>query len=738
MFFRKKAQAAAPQPAPKPFVAPVARPAVPLGDMSGEPDLRSIGRALWLKKTMIFGATFFCAAAAFLVVNAMTPRYQSEARLLLESRENVFMRADADKGLTDRATIDQEAVTSQTQLVLSRDVARAVIQKEHLDKLPEFDPAVGGQSLSQILLGMIGLGRDVASMSPEERTLAAYYDRVNAYAIEKSRVISVDFKSSNPEVAARVANAIAEAYLAAQRSAKTDQTRAASTWLASEIEKMRTKVADAEAKIEAYRSQSNLFVGSNNTSLPNQQLTEINSQIAAARGQKADLEARAKQLRELVRSGQPIDSSDIANSESMRRLTDQGAALRAQLAEQSTTLLDQHPRIKELRAQIAEVERAKRAEADRLAALTASLDQVKKVASTTNEQDVQLRALERDAKSQRDILESYLVKYSEASARDNINASPPEARIISRATPAIKPTYPKKLPTILIAAFAGLALSTGFVVTGALLGSPMAVPAVGYGYAPVGYAQPNFADPHAPLPVSPMPTVAMPAAAAMPMVAPLPHVASPPLTPQMKPAAAFASPVPPLPVSSIEQIAQNLRLSGEAGRRVTVAGTTRNAGTTYAAITLARSLAEGASVVLVDFAFGAPNLSVISTDPHAPGVAELVRGEANFGDIISRDQYSQVHVVATGHVGNDAAALAASPYLPTIVEALAQSYNFVVVDAGSVAVAPVEYFARLAQRSVLVTADPADVQTRAARERMAMAGFGDVVLLAGAAQTSVA
>ncbi len=418
--------------------------------------------------------------------------------------------------------------------------------------------------------------------------------------------------------------------------------------------------------------------------------------------------------------------------------------LRAQLAEQSTTLLDQHPRIKELRAQIAEVERAKRAEGDRLArqldndakvasdrltALTASLDQVKKVASTTNEQDVQLRALERDAKSQRDLLESYLVKYSEASARDNINASPPEARIISRATPAIKPTYPKKLPTILIAAFAGLALSTGFVVTGALLGSPMApAAAAGYGYAPVGYAQPNFADPHAPLPVAP----------GLAMAPPLPHVASPPLTPPMKPAAAFAAPMPPLPVSTIEQITQSLRHAGEAGRRVTIAGTARNAGTTYAAITLARSLAEGASVVLVDFAFGAPNLSVISTDPNAPGVAELVRGQANFGDIISRDQYSQVHIVATGNVGNDAAALAASPYLATIVEALAQSYNYVVVDAGSVADAPVEYFARLAQRSVLVTADPADVQTRSARERMAMAGFGDVVLLAGATQASVA
>ena len=83
-----------------------------------------------------------------------------------------------------------------------------------------------------------------------------------------------------------------------QQSAKQDQTRAAGNWLAGEIDKMRTKVAEAEAKVEEYRAKSNLFVGSNNTSLPNQQLTEINSQIAAARGQKADLEARARQLRD--------------------------------------------------------------------------------------------------------------------------------------------------------------------------------------------------------------------------------------------------------------------------------------------------------------------------------------------------------------------------------------------------------------------------------------------------------
>jgi Mrp family chromosome partitioning ATPase len=472
--------------------------------------------------------------------------------------------------------------------------------------------------------------------------------------------------------------------------------------------------------------------------LPNQQLTEVNSQIAAARGQKADLEARARQLRDQVRSGKPVESSDIANSDSMRRLVEQRTALRSQLAEQSATLLDQHPRIKELRAQIAEADRQIKIEGERLArqldndaavagnrleSLTASLDTVKKLASQSNEQDVQLRALEREAKTQRDLLESYLSKYREASARDNINAAPPEARIISRATPANKPTYPKKMPTVLIAAFAAFALSAGFTVTGALLG-PAAAPSYGYGYAPVGYAAPSLEQP------------------AMMRAPPMPRMASPPIAPAyMTPAAvapAAAVAAMPMTVSTVEQIARSLRQAGDAGRRVTVVGTMRNAGTTYAAISLARALAKEANVVLVDLAFGAPNLSVISTDPDAPGIAELVRGTASFGDIITRDQFSNVHLVATGNVGNDCAALAASPMLSTVIEALVQTYNHVVLDVGSAADVAVERFAPLAQRAVLVAADPANPATRAVRERLMTAGFTDVSLLSGAAQTAAA
>ncbi len=712
MLFRRKSSTAA---APAPAIAPMAYDA--------EPDLRGLGGILWQKKTRILGLTLLAAGVAFLVVNSITPRYQSEARLLLEARENVFLRAEADK-TGERAAIDPEAVTSQLQLVLSRDLARDVIKKEKLADNPEFDPSNSGLAALRAILGKLGIGRDISAMSPEERTLEAYYDRLNVYAVEKSRVIAVDFSSANPDLAAQVANTIVATYLSTQQAVKQDQTRAAGNWLAGEIEKMRARVAEAEAKVEEYRTRENLFSGSNNTSLPSQQLTEINSQIAAARGQKADVEARARQLRDLMNSGKSIDSADIANTDTMRRLIEQRIAVHGQLAEQSTTLLDQHPRIKELKSQVAEIERQIQVEGDRLlrqldndasiardrlTALGANLDQVKKSASLTSEQDVQLRALEREAKTQRDLLDSYLVKYREATARDSINAAPPDARVISRATPAMKPAYPKKLPIVLIAAFAAFALSAGFTVAGALLAAPPA------------YAQsPSFVPP----PVMPR----------MPTNLSSPQILSPPLSPVAEQAPAGAA--TPLVANTVEKFARELRQAGPGG--VIAVGTVRNVGTTYAAIMLARALAHEANVVLVDLAFSSPNLSVISTDPNAPGIAELVRGTASFGDVITRDQYSRVHLVAAGSVGSDVATLASSPMLATVIEALSHSYEHVVIDMGSASDVAAERLVSLASHAMLVAADPASAVTRTVRDRLLQAGFGDVTIIAGGAQAVAA
>ena len=110
-------------------------------------------------------------------------------------------------------------------------------------------------SILRHVLGLAGLAKDPLKMTAEERVLEAYYERLTAFAVDKSRVIAVEFSSADPELAANAANAIAEAYLELQQRAKQDQTRMAGQWLGGEIETLRRKVAEAEAKVEAVPRQ---------------------------------------------------------------------------------------------------------------------------------------------------------------------------------------------------------------------------------------------------------------------------------------------------------------------------------------------------------------------------------------------------------------------------------------------------------------------------------------------------
>src|SRR4051794_6291013 len=468
-------QRAIPKPAPVIYK--------PAAFESGDLDLRALGQALARKRGWIIVPTVLAAVLSLAAVNMVTPRYKSEARILIDGRENVFLRPNGERN-EERNALDPEAVTSQVQLLLSRDLGREIIRKNKLAERPEFDPVLRGFSPLKSLLALFGIGRDPFSLTPEERVLEAYFDRYTVYAVDKSRVIIIEFQSSDPELAARIANSIAEGYLVLLQSARQEQAKAASQWLAGELENLRKKVAEAESRVEDFRSKSSLFVGTNNTTLSNQQMGEINTQLNNARALKSDAETRARLIREMLQSGKPIEASEVLNSELTRRLSEQRVTLRAQLAEQSSTLLDGHPRIKELKAQLADLDRQLREEASKISrsldndariaggrveGLSASLEQLKKQATSTNGQDVQLRALEREAKAQRDLLESYLAKYREANARENIDAAPADGRIISRATVSNTPAYPKKLPIVLIATLATLMLTSGAIVTGELL-----------------------------------------------------------------------------------------------------------------------------------------------------------------------------------------------------------------------------------------------------------------------------
>src|SRR5579872_4669385 len=686
--------------------------------LAGDLDFRAIGQALAAKRNWIIVPTLLAALLSVAAVNVITPRYKSEVRILIDGRDNIFLRPNGERN-DDRSALDPEAVTSQVQLLLSRDLAHDIIKKNNLADLPEFDPVLNGVSPLRSLLALIGIGRDPVSLTPEERVLDSYYDRFAAYAVDKSRVMVIEFQSHDPELAAKVANSIAGGYLVLQQAARRDQAKSASQWLSGEIDSLRKRVAEAESRVEDFRSKSSLFVGTNNTTLSNQQMGELNTQLNNARALKSDAQAKARLICEMLQTGQPIEASEVLNSELMRRLSEQRVTLRAHLAEQSSTLLDGHPRIKELKAQLADLDRQIRDEASKISRsldndariasgrvedLGATLDQLKKQASSSNGQDVQLRALEREAKAQRDLLESYLAKYREANTRENIEAAPADGRIISRASVSNSPAYPKKFPIVLIAILATLTFTTGLIVTGELL--RMTAPRALAALSPA-------------LPVTPAsvrapeagalagPSVSMQAEEA-PMTAPSPEVAA--------------------EFNEIERLAEDLLASGVAARKVAILGTASGESITLTALTIARLIARRATVVVVDLSAASRGISAISVDANAPGLAELMQGEASFTQVITRDQLSRAHLVSSGRPGSDRALLQ-SPRLGLAIDALLGVYDHVLLDAGTASDLPAELLT--SQARAVVVPDPslaADARNLMC-EQLKSAGFNEVTML---------
>jgi uncharacterized protein involved in exopolysaccharide biosynthesis/Mrp family chromosome partitioning ATPase len=710
------AQRAVSKPAPAASM-PLASVPAAAASISGDLELRVLGQALLRKRGWIIVPTVLAAVLSLAAVNLVTPRYKSEARILIDGRENVFLRPNGERN-EERNVLDAEAVTSQVQLLLSRDLAREIIKKNKLAERPEFDPVLQGLSPLKSLLALFGIGRDPFSLTPEERVLDAYFDRFTAYAVDKSRVIVIEFQSLDPELAARVANSIAEGYLVLLQGARQEQAKSASQWLSGEIDNLRKKVADAESRVEDFRSKSSLFVGTNNTTLSNQQMGELNTQLNNARALKSDAESKARLIREMLQSGKPIEASEVLNSELIRRLSEQRVTLRGQLAEQSSTLLDGHPRIKELKAQLADLDRQLREEASKISrsldndariaggrvdGLSASLEQLKKQATSTNGQDVQLRALEREAKAQRDLLESYLAKYREANTRENIDAAPADGRIISRASVSNTPAFPKKLPIVLIATLATLMLGAGAIVTGELL--RMTAPR----------AAAVFASATAPAPE----TSAVAFADPDPNPAPVFEETHTDIVPEL---------------TEIEELAENLRSAGQAARKVTVLGTAANESITLTALTLARLIARNNTrVVVVDLSASSPTISAVSVDPSAPGLAELMLGEASFSQVITRDQLSRVHLVSSGRPGSDRTLLQ-SPRLTLAIDALLRVYDHVLLDAGTASDLPAELLTAQARAVVVRDASMATEARTLMCDQLRAVGFIEVTMLNKPAQ----
>ena len=410
-------------------------------------------------KRIVFVALAVTALALVLAWLA-TPEYKAETRILIETRESVFTRPDSN-GENERPILDEEGVTSQVEVILSTDLLKQVAKKLDLSRLPEFDEAAD-MSLFSRLLVIAGLKNDPNEIPPEERVLKTFREKLVVYRVEKSRVIVIEMSSEDPKLAAEIPNALADAYIAVQGAAKRQSNSDATDWLEPEIANLSKRVKEAEGRVANFRAQSDLLIGQNNSVLSTQQLSELSTELSRVRANRGAAEANAQSVRAVLESGASLDAlPDVLSSTLIQRLRERQVQLKADIADLSTTLLDNHPRIRALRSQLADLDRQIRHEAEnvlkglaseaktaqlREKQLVADLNTLKAESARAGEEEVELRALEREANAQRELLESYLTRYREASSRSDGNYLPADARIFSRAVAPSEPYFPKVLP----------------------------------------------------------------------------------------------------------------------------------------------------------------------------------------------------------------------------------------------------------------------------------------------------
>ncbi|WP_165937970.1 GumC family protein [Methylobacterium segetis] len=441
-------------------------------------DLRGIVATFRRRWRWIAGSVFALTFAALGAALTMPPRYDATAKILLDPRNLQVFQNDINPtaGTGEEATLISE---SQLQVVRSTSVLTSVVQSEKLAADPEFGSPRQGllATFRNQLLGSPDKDKDREAETPESRALRALDRAVSVRRPDKTFVIEIGISTESAEKSARIANAVADAFLKELTRTRTDEVERASGALEARLGELRERLQVSEAAVERYRRNHDL-VGASGRLVGEQQLTDLTNQVARARSRTAETAARVEQIQKVRRSGDLQDATvEAVQSPAI-------AALRATLAEAKRAEADaalvygpRHPanagmaqRVRAARQQLDDelgrIARTATTDYDRARAAEANLDQritaLKKEAAKANEAQVQLRELEREAASNRGVYEAFLNRAKDLQQRYYLDTT--NARTIKQATPPVAK-----------AGISKLAIIAGGLVVGLLLGLALAL-----------------------------------------------------------------------------------------------------------------------------------------------------------------------------------------------------------------------------------------------------------------------
>jgi len=431
--------------------------------------LSEIVRTVLRRKWVLIGTVIPALLVAAAVISQLTPLYTSETLILVATPHANIAGVNA---VAPNPWRDKETVQSEAYVLSSRALAGRVIQRLNLAEDPAFNPTLAEARVQGDAETTEG-GDALAAAQENTAVINLFLERLDVNPQEASRVISVSFTAEQPQIAAEVTNLIAEEYLLASRESKFESTKQANSWLDMRIAELRQEVAEAENAVENWRRDSGLFEARGVT-LAAQELADVNGQLTMARSVRAENEARLSQALDLMASpGGANTASAVLDSVLIQRLREQEAVVERRVAELGSEFGNRHPKMIQLRAEIEDLKARIDTEVNKIIiglknevavskarerSLVQSLNGLKVRTAESNQKEIELRALEREAEANRLLLGTLLARQKETLSQEDFDFLQADARIISQAGVPLNPSFPPK------AMILGLVfLSSGFL-----------------------------------------------------------------------------------------------------------------------------------------------------------------------------------------------------------------------------------------------------------------------------------
>jgi len=651
-------------------------PMIPRLGVQSDVGLRDIFMMLWRRKYVIVTTVLVTIVATIAILLMLTPTYSATTSITMD-RRGIYI-ADLDQ-VASGLPGDESTFTSEIEILRSRDLAARVVDKLELTSNPEFNTALIPDTgwlarAGRKLKSMIGSGTH--SLTSEEQLqvekVATVNEFLDALAIRKvgvsSRVIEIEFTSRDRQLAPSVANSIAEIYLQSQVETKIEASRRAIEILNDQISSMRQTVIDSEKAVEDFRESSGLLK-SKDVTFTTQQTAEINSQLVLAEAAWAEAEARFRQIENLMDSAGGAESAaQVLGSPLVKSLREQQSAIERNLAELSIVFGPRHPTIIKLEAEKQDLERTIQIELDKIVqgyeneaqiararyeSMRKSLEKLERQLGRANSAEIELRNLEREARANQAMLESFIARFKETSVQQDIGMFRSDAKIISHADVPLRPSFPNKKLFLALAIVASsmLGLLLVFIIESLDQGLRSSV------------------DVEDGLGVQLLALVPTLKGFRLSRKSPTTYVAE-------NSRSALAQ--------SIRALQTGISLCNfeTKPRTILITSVQPGEGKTTISVCLARVMAmAGKRVLVIDADFHKPSVANALGVQDETGFADILAGEPTLGDVIHQDKASGAHYITAGNVTKNSPDLLGTDKARDVLRQLWVMYDMIIIDS---------------------------------------------------------